>query len=855
MLSVDGRVIASAPVAHQAISTEVAGAVLTQTFHLHAGWNSIYLEVEPINDSPLVNVGTTEQPIMAPEQSSIEAVFAALSCDDCLQSVWTWNIPLTTMDYIVDPAEGLWDAPGWKRYFPDTSVDENGVSRAFLTDLFDLHVNTGYLVQLRKGAGAVTLTVRGRPRVEHHHWLPDSYNLAGFPIDPDASPAPTVATFFQNLSAGPSPVREVRSLQSDGAWSEPLAAGAPLAYGKAYLVYYDNSDILNYTAPLDIISAIGDSLDFTPGFLGSKQSLRVENRSTQAISVEVQLLGQTAPAVALQYDSDPESSMDPLLPLWPTPATHALAAGKPALLSFISAANQQASDGEALLAIRAPDLGARWLIPVTAKAGDLAGLWIGEVVVNDVSEGRLGGTNVDNGELTVALRPRDLSGLQGSAQWVEARAGNSASVALTATLALPAPEDIQPLAPISATTPYVAGYVFVDSNQNGQRDRDERGLPGVSIVLGGISAQTDENGLYVFEALTPGDFAIELSGTPAGYTSDFPVLLPQTTTITSNALPSSVTLDAGGISALAPEAYRRQVLQAPYTLPQYDADDNRVEPRLNFGLAPIYDVSLWTGQCSDRLEKRRDLPPMVNGVLLTTIDSAALTPGPVVDDLLLGSPSYVLYIEKQGAGGAAGQGIACGELVVGAPTHFANGNGSEFRFRVLLRVDENGGAELLPDYVLNEKQRVSSVNFSMTEPIAANGAKFGDTTGLLDFSILIGPNDPLNPYKHKYHPDHDNLDQKFNAIDFDSVSPYLWESYEVRRRIQLELTQLPPVNGANATVAANLDWGGGVWGGRYKETIEGIHINDITVKGYFIIRHALTLSDLTPQAYDQAGGG
>ena len=34
-----------------------AGQVVTQTFTLHAGWNTIYLEVEPANPSPLVGVG------------------------------------------------------------------------------------------------------------------------------------------------------------------------------------------------------------------------------------------------------------------------------------------------------------------------------------------------------------------------------------------------------------------------------------------------------------------------------------------------------------------------------------------------------------------------------------------------------------------------------------------------------------------------------------------------------------------------------------------------------------------------------------------------------------------------------
>ncbi|NOZ72203.1 MAG: hypothetical protein GXP38_09860 [Chloroflexi bacterium] len=843
------------------VSTSVDGAILTQTFNLRAGWTSIYLEVEPINDSTLVNIGTAEQPIMVPELSTIEAVLAAvsegggLSCGDCLESVWTWNIPLTTMDYIVDPAEGLWDAPGWKRYFPEDSLGPDGESRTFLSDLFSLHANTGYLIKLKDGMGAATLTVRGMPVIAHHQWLPDSYNLAGFPIDPEAPSPPTVATFFQDLSAGPSPVTEVRALQADGTWSDPLSAQTTLTYGEAYLVYYRSNDVLNYTAPFDIISTIGESLDFTPGFAGNKQTVSIENLANSTISVQMQLLGQTAPAVALQYDRDPDNDTDPLQTLWPGPASLFLTAGGATVLTFIVPAAAQTSDGEALLAIRAPALGTRWLLPVTAQRGDLAGLWIGEVVINDVSEGRLGGTNVSNGELTIALRPRDLSGLEGAAQFIEMPAGIMASVALTATISLPAPEETLPLQAISATAPYVAGYVFIDNNQNGQRDADEQGLAGVMVTLGSMSRQTADDGLYVFEGLSTGQQTIALAVAPAGYTTDFPVMLPQTTTITSNAVPTSVTVAANGLSALQPEAYRRQVLYSPYTLPQYDADDNRVEPLLNFGMVPIFDASLWTGQCNDRWEKRKDLDAMVNGILLTTISRAALNPGYSVDDLLLGTPSYVLYLEKHGANGADGEGIACGEIVVGAPTRFANGDGSEFRFRVLLRVDENGQTELLPDYVTTEGKRVSSAAFSMMAPLIATGANFGDTSGLLDFSVLIEPNDPLNPYKHKYHPDHDNLDVKFNPIDFNTVAPYLWESYEVRRRLQLELTELPPLPNATATIAVNLDWGGGVWGGLYKEIISGIHKNDITVKGYFIIRHVLSWESLTPQSYDQSGGG
>ncbi|RME42431.1 MAG: hypothetical protein D6791_17745, partial [Chloroflexi bacterium] len=693
-------------------SYQVEGAVVTQTFELRQGWTAIYLEVEPINDSPLVNKGTPDQPIMAPELSTIEAVFAHISCGDCLESVWTWNIPLTSVEYIVDPAEGLWDVPGWKHYFPEGSLGPDGEDRSFLSDLFDLHANTGYLIKLKDGTGPATLEVRGTPVVAHHQWLADSYHLAGFPVDPDAPAPPTVATFFQDLAGGPSPVSEVRALQADGTWSDPLAAGATLSYGEAYLVYYTSSDVTNYTAPFDVMSVIGEGLDFSPGFVGSKQEVQVQNLANGATTLQLQVLGTAQPAVALRYDSDPNATSDPLAELWPVPVTLNLGGGGATALNFVVPSTLQNGDGEALLALRAPDLGTRWLVPVRARAGSYAGLWIGDVVVNDVSESRLGGTNVENGELTIALHPRDLSGLQGAAQFVETVSGNTASVALTATLTLPAPEEILPLAPISAIAPYVAGYVFVDANQNGQRDGDEQGLAGVTVVLTDLqdssqrTAMTDSQGLYLFEGLAYHMYQVSLDAEPAGYTADFPVTLPDGLE-TTNTTPQVFNMDQAGMSLLLPEEYRRQVLAPPYTLPQYDATGARVEPLLNFGMVRIYDVSLWTGQCSDRRERRRLLPPMLNGLLATTLNSAALNPQSFpVDDLLLGSPSYVLYIEKHGANNAPGQGIACGEIVVGAPTRFANGEGSEFRFRVLLRVDENGAVELLPDYATSDGKRV-----------------------------------------------------------------------------------------------------------------------------------------------------
>jgi hypothetical protein len=47
------------------------------------------------------------------------------------------------------------------------------------------------------------------------------------------------------------------------------------------------------------------------------------------------------------------------------------------------------------------------------------------------------------------------------------------------------------------------------------------------------------------------------------------------------------------------------------------------------------------------------------------------------------------------------------------------------------------------------------------------------------------------------------------------------------------------------------DWGGMAWGGRYKEVISGVHKNDITVEGTFVVRQVLTGDQLRKQPFDQ----
>ena len=408
--------------ANSAATTDAA--TTTQTFPLQAGWNAIYLEVEPINTSPLVNIAPpNEDPVMVHEKSTVEVVFGSLQCDKCLESVWTWNTPTSQIDYIVDPSEGLWDAPGWRRYIPEQNVGPDGASRAFLTDLANLHANTAYLVKLKDDPPDATysLTVTGTPVVEDHHWVKGSYNLAGFPIAPDDlySTPPTVDEFLLkglHATGGAPPITEIRTLNANGNWSGPMAGSDLLEHGAAYLVYYaepaseTQDPEANYTAPLHIMDAVRDGLAFTRGAAGRQHELTIENLSAGDVTVSLQLIGSTGAGVAL-YLTDPVPEAGPQDLSMPVPV--ALGAYEPKVLKLALSAAEQTGDGAALLQISSDELGTRWLLPVSAEKGSLAGLWVGDVVVNDVSEGRLGTTDVAGGLLTIALRPREDSGITG----------------------------------------------------------------------------------------------------------------------------------------------------------------------------------------------------------------------------------------------------------------------------------------------------------------------------------------------------------------------------------------------------------------------------------------------------------
>ncbi len=812
---------ASLPAALVSVDENISGATVEQTFTLGAGWNAVYLGVEPVNPSAIGPNGV-------PEKSTMEAVFAGLAASGALESVWAYNQPVSHKDYMIDPSEGLWDAPGWERFVPVQKVGDDGQSQGFLTNLYALHANTGYLVKLKDDLSGTCnpcqFSVSGKPVPGHLRWALAAYNLAGFPLLPGAG-----ATVGSIKAA--SPIGEIRALTSQGTWTI-LGDQVALQHGQSYLVYYadpgaDGSQ--NFAAPLDLQQVPSDGITFLAGLQGRRQTFQIENLLASPVTVDLSLAGGSLTIERVENPGGDETTAALAEPITLEPK------GAQLIVLQVTSADLTAP-AEDLLQISTDS--SRWLVPVSAKPGSYDGLWVGEVVVNEVSEARLGRTN-GTADVTIGLAQQNASQVSGSAQLHENTVQGITSVAVTVSLALPT---VTPavVRPIEGSGRYVGGYVFLDENQNGQRDADEPGLSGVTVSLGGTGQQTAADGSYVFPGLADGGTYDISAGVPAGYTSSFDVALPDGT-VAQNSIPTGVTMGSNGISIVAPQAYLTQVLPAGETLPYYhDATGTLVQAPLNFGYAVAHTVRISSGTCAAPGSEMAAYTA-ANGQLATDLADKAM-----VD--LIGKAN--VSAER------LGRVVACGDVAVGAPTKFENGQGSEFRFRLILRV-QDGLPQLLPHYAYT--QTAGGLAFPrVTSPALSIGCALpGSSTfaagKAMQFGIDVKPNDPLNPFLHKYHPDHDNLDAKFEPFDPSQISAYNWESFDVNRTITLELTDQPTFAGASADLqklSDQVDWGGMNWGGNYTEVLENLHQNDITVKGYFVLRHMLAGDKLIAQDYD-----
>jgi hypothetical protein len=341
----------------------------TQSFDLHPGWNAVYLEV-------------------APQPGDTASVFQGIP----IVSVWTWNPKSTPVDFIQDPSEAIFNRSGWLGYFPP------GPS-AVVNNLFTIEANRAYLVNLG-GTSNATWTVTGRPSARGTSWVPNSFNLVGFHVDPAIHPA-----FSSFLASSPAHNGQpIYRLDTSGSWVQVPPATA-IQSGEAYWVYCQGAS--TFTAPTSI-ELLGDGLNYGQSL--TEQSLGIQNAGSAA-NVSLRLLASTDP-VPLTYWQISPTTNQVSWPLLPSPLSVAapaqgsvslrLAVARASLVGDLGEGVLEVTDGRGTrlwVPVRAERLGAvvpaspsvraaRGAMAVSANppsAPPYAGLWIGTVTVDKVS--------------------------------------------------------------------------------------------------------------------------------------------------------------------------------------------------------------------------------------------------------------------------------------------------------------------------------------------------------------------------------------------------------------------------------------------------------------------------------------
>lgn len=139
-------------------------------------------------------------------------------------------------------------------------------------------------------------------------------------------------------------------------------------------------------------------------------------------------------------------------------------------------------------------------------------------------------------------------------------------------------------------------------------------------------------------------------------------------------------------------------------------------------------------------------------------------------------------------------------------------------------------------------RRFSSAAFTLREPLPLNplGA-FGIVGNQLLGTVTNRYDAALNPFVHRFHPDHNNLNDRGESLEVHTnhpAGPYTQESWTVTRHLELGFSAAAPDGLALA------GWGDTQVGGSYRERLAGLHASDLVVQGYFRLHQAARVAVL-----------
>lgn len=330
-----------------------------QTLHLTPGWNAVYLEVQP-------------------EDNSCAAVFQ----DVPIESVWFWNRTFNPKQFVKDPNQLLPENPDWLTYFPVDSP------KSFLTDLHAVFAGKAYLIEVGSSQ-PVELKLSGRVLIRETDWLPNALNLVGFHVD-GATP-PSFSSFFKGEKALDG--QPIYRINAAGQAVEVTDKSVTMKRGEAYWVYCNGDS--TYSGPLKVDYDMVDGLKF--GETLSEQSLRLTNESDAPRTVTLRVLPAKVPAkgnksaevdgpVKLSYlrYTKWEPLEDTLELVVPPKGKEKVELG--VRRAEMPSSGESKSTFASLLEV-SDNAGQKYVVPVSAeKINAEGGLWAGSVTITKVSE-------------------------------------------------------------------------------------------------------------------------------------------------------------------------------------------------------------------------------------------------------------------------------------------------------------------------------------------------------------------------------------------------------------------------------------------------------------------------------------
>ena len=344
----------------------------TQSFDLKAGWNAIFTHVDASNNTLNELIGS--------------------DVNNPIQEVWLWKPPVTTAQFIDDPqhptnTDTQWGY--WKRGETGNTLER-------------LIPNHAFLVRVDEAVPNYTWDVVGVPSAFRFRWSTTGLNFVGFPMV--SSVPPTYEAFLNKtpeLQQNAEIYQYVGGELGTGNPSQLFAfRTTPVRRGEA--VWIRAADVFNrFYGPFEI--DLQDGSGFAFGSTLSQFRFRVRNLVSETLTVTAQMVASDLPPAG----EDPILGAPPLLlrgELDTTTLTHGYSdfssgpqtwtlqpkgeVGSEVEVVIGVDRSQMPGNPDDLFAgiIRFTDsLGFSQMdIPVSAVVASMAGLWVGEAIVNQV---------------------------------------------------------------------------------------------------------------------------------------------------------------------------------------------------------------------------------------------------------------------------------------------------------------------------------------------------------------------------------------------------------------------------------------------------------------------------------------